>query len=784
MAREMVRRLDPQPAADDRALGRELPWAVAVVLLATAPLLALLASGHTLACFDSARLYAPLRALVSEALRAGRLPLWNPYEATGMPLFAQGLHGVLHPWSLLAAALAPGDGVDLMIVLHVATGALGAALLARALGLARIPAAMAGMAYGLSGYVLSMSDNLAFLAGSATAPWAIAALAGVAKGDAWRLPAAAIAVAAAHLAGDPQWVLVAVAIGALLSWDAGGWRTVAICAAAVVAGTAVAAVQLVPSWFYFQRSARHAGLGGADRLQWALAPWRIVELAAPGLFASPDGTLDAPVFRWLGGPSQYARPFARSIAVGAPVLWLAALGVAAGRTGRLLGAVALALLWLALGHHLGAAHVTGWIPVGGSIRYSETLVGPLTLALAVLAGVGVDALLAGRVRPRARSVAVAAVVALAAAAAAALAEHRPPPPGVPVDGWTVGAGRLSVGLVQAGAGLLAIAGLLLAARRWRLAPRWVGVGLATVVVVDGVAASRFALHGGQPGVRDRAPLTALHQVETVPRVVSLENAALWEPPGLDDVDGAVFALSRIGAASFAVASRVDQINTYTGVEPARVVGLLRSLLALGPGQLLAFRRYSVTHAVTPADVAPADALSVAAATQGGRVVGVDRAAHLEIWALPHRPWASFAQGVRSVRDDEEAARAVVELERAADPAVALVGPAPPLAPGTVLDIERQPEHVRVVAESSGNGLLVIADADWPGWEATIDGQPVEIRVADGLVRAVAWPAGRHVLEMAYRPAEVGVGVAVSVVGLLLVAALSFVPMAARVRRGT
>src|SRR5512139_1108078 len=93
-------------------------WAAATagaVLLAFAPAVAGL---RTLSQRDTDLLYAPVRTLVVEELRAGRLPLWNPYEATGKPLFAEGIHGVLHPVSLLGAALAPAS-VDFLLLAYL-----------------------------------------------------------------------------------------------------------------------------------------------------------------------------------------------------------------------------------------------------------------------------------------------------------------------------------------------------------------------------------------------------------------------------------------------------------------------------------------------------------------------------------------------------------------------------------------------------------------------------------------------------------------------------------------
>jgi hypothetical protein len=370
-----------------------------------------------------------------------------------------------------------------------------------------------------------------------------------------------------------------------------------------------------------------------------------------------------------------------------------------------------------------------------------------------------------------------AVAVAVMAVAAVLGTRGAPPAGAPAAAWGLAGTQLSVGMAVASAGLGLLAAWMAAARRWPGGRRWQGPALAAVVLIQGFAAAPFALHPGRPGVRDPAPLRALHEVEAVPRVMTpLERAGSWYPGDLDGSDGAVWAMSRMAVAPYGVASRVDQIDTYTGIEPARLTAVMRRLMDLGPGQLVALRRFGVTHAVLPADARPDQAGVRAAATAGGSLVGVDRRARLEVWALPHRPWAAFAPAVRSVAGEEEARRALVELEAAGDPAVVIVGPAPaPPAPGTVHSVERHPGALRIDAESTGDSLLVVNDAEWPGWEATIDGRPVEILLADALVRAVRWPAGRHVLEMTYRPPEVRTGIALGVAGVLLAVALAWLP---------
>ena len=98
--------------------------------------------------------------------------------------------------------------------------------------------------------------------------------------------------------------------------------------------------------------------------------------------------------------------------------------------------------------------------------------------------------------------------------------------------------------------------------------------------------------------------------------------------------------------------------------------------------------------------------------------------------------------------------------------VVLEGASPPsFAPGRVISAERSLDGARIEAESSGPGLLVVNDAWDAGWHATLDGQPAQLLPADGVVRAVRWPGGRHVLAMAYDPYEVRVGSWLSLLGL-------------------
>jgi hypothetical protein len=79
--------------------------------------------------------------------------------------------------------------------------------------------------------------------------------------------------------------------------------------------------------------------------------------------------------------------------------------------------------------------------------------------------------------------------------------------------------------------------------------------------------------------------------------------------------------------------------------------------------------------------------------------------------------------------------------------------------------ERRRNSLKLSVEACAPGYLVLTDAFFPGWEATVDGAPAPIVRANYLVRAVRVPAGAHEVRMRYRPRSFQVGSALSLLGL-------------------
>lgn len=76
-------------------------------------------------------------------------------------------------------------------------------------------------------------------------------------------------------------------------------------------------------------------------------------------------------------------------------------------------------------------------------------------------------------------------------------------------------------------------------------------------------------------------------------------------------------------------------------------------------------------------------------------------------------------------------------------------------------LERSADRVRVSVDCPADRLLLVAEAAYPGWEATVDGKPAQILKANDAFMAVVLPAGLHDVTLEFRSRSLHRGVAVS-----------------------
>lgn len=335
-------------------------------LLALPPFAAPLIRGEVFVVRDHLDYFQPLRAFTAGELREGRLPLWNPYNASGEPWLANPQTGVFYPPAWLFVVLPFPAAYVLFLFLHLVVLGWSAYLLFERS--APAGAAIVGAAAAMfSGPVLSLLDvnnNLATLSWVPLALWCAAA-------GAWKRGGAVLALA--FLAGEPFFAALGglmFAVVAIASAPAGGrgraWRGVAVTAACAIG---LSAVQLFPFLEMLRGSDRAAGMSAELVLRHSMAFSDWLRLADPRTAGAGSGQ----------------QQFIPMLYTGAVVVVLAAIGVVTGWRRRDVAG------WMAL---LAVATV---LSVGPSLlvkmpltlfRYPARFVPLGALALAALAVAG------------------------------------------------------------------------------------------------------------------------------------------------------------------------------------------------------------------------------------------------------------------------------------------------------------------------------------------------------------------------------------------------------------
>ena len=82
-----------------------------------------------------------------------------------------------------------------------------------------------------------------------------------------------------------------------------------------------------------------------------------------------------------------------------------------------------------------------------------------------------------------------------------------------------------------------------------------------------------------------------------------------------------------------------------------------------------------------------------------------------------------------------------------------------------------PAHLIHHLTTPAPALLVLSETYYPGWQATLDGQPVPLLRADYVLRAVPVPAGEHTVELIFRPLTFTVGAIISAITIIALAVI-------------
>jgi len=360
--------------------------------------------------------FTPYRDFAAQALREGRIPLWNPYLFMGAPFLANSQAGVFYPLNWPLSWLETARAINWTIVLHVFIAASGVYLFARSrLSLSTNAAFLAAMSFGLGGYLGTQIEHVNQVQGLAWLGWLFLAYdyvmqdAGGRKQEAfhisrsaYRIGMLAVLVAFQLLAGHTQTVFISlVGLGVYAAYSSIeqllAKRPLASCLVhlasrlwpivlASLFAIALSAVQLLPTLELTRESARSGGLPTNLAVSFSLDPRLIGRALLPDYAgAMPEGgeftaffSVTALVLMTLGLLSVWARQTTQD----------------AGRktVGRAITVVAVLGVFLALGGYNPIYYLLLKVPGFDLFRAPARWIVLFIFAGSLLAGVGLDVL--------------------------------------------------------------------------------------------------------------------------------------------------------------------------------------------------------------------------------------------------------------------------------------------------------------------------------------------------------------------------------------------------------
>lgn len=732
---------------------------------------------------DTGRLYYPVKLYIARELRAGRLPLWDTMTECGVSLLGQVTPGLLHPATLLYLVFPFDLAFKLNHALGPLLGGIGAWLLARRLGASPWARLVAAVAYGGSGYLVSVTgSNLPFAVGAGTVPIAIdAALAFAAGPSIGRLAWGGAAMALIAFAGEPQAALIAGVLSVV--WAAangatlrGAARNVGLVGCCGALALAFAAPAILPAVVQLRRSTRAGPLSEREKAVFANHPVRLAGLLVPRAFDdAPEAIDDRPVLSstYTEYFAQGDAAFADSIVIGAPALLLAAAAAAARRRGRVLFGGACLLALASTGTALGIDRVVfALVPLAGIFRFAEKLMAPVSLLFAVAAALGADVTLAGTRRAASRlalasgllAVACGVLALLVGANSAALAEATA------AFGKSHRAWFAEAFWREARAGLFdcaALSATLALLSAWRASRQRAAVALGAVCCAASVFASCGGLLYTAPVRIVRGPFDLADRL----KARAGPSPGRWRLFVNDRPPLAIGDLPpRASAAYSAAEALMPQFNSVVGIE-----GIGSYFSAGDPlyyrGIVETPETYFNLLGVRFAVEMPTSFTARGAALRNFHKLGYG------YWVREYPVGARafvVAQAVRVATADEGLARVAAgdfDVRRQAvfrgGDAALLEGSAAPAQ----LD-RASPERMDVRAR--GPGLLVVGEHFDPGWEASIDGRRVPVLETDLAAMGVPLPAGDVAVRLRFVPVglRAGLAIALACAGALAVAAVA------------
>lgn len=724
---------------------------------------------------DAIDYYYPLTSLTGSMLRSGDLPAWNPYQMSGMPLMADPQAGWGNITTMLAYAfLSLQDATVVALTVQMALAALGMLLFLRSTGVGFAGATLGALSYGLGGKYFASQMWFAYVGRMAWLPWL---LLGADMGLRCR--------GRRRILG---WTLAGFAASQQLSiWAGQGAYYALVAAAAYVAFGALLGplAEGRSLWARLRELGIQAvALGGftLGLSGWTLFP-RLEFLALSNL----QSGYSAVQSQFVGGaPVDMLATYFQSggAYAGATVILLT---LAAGflrpnrpqifYAGMVILTYVVSLKWL-VELAEGSPVVRSLLRLAPGVlqlhlHYPERIAFLYLFFAAALAGTTLDRLLDAprRLRyslPVAALGAVVALVALAGREALGLATY----------------GLFYIGLALAAITVLAVWSRRLPAR----------TGAVALVVLTAAELAYNATAGPVAFTEKESYKIRFGDVDRVYGAPHIRSsvAMLESTPSQGRFFGYPYGSQGIRkfvsrrshdepgeALLLTTQATIYRLEDLQGYNPVHLASYDR-LLAVANGERQ--ENYHDAYILPRALQSPLLDLLNARYTLTSNLTRLSGKYRLLDWAKGVRlyentramPRSWVVHRVRQVQDDAMALRMIdsgeINVRRRAAVTEPVEAVRPSKGPERVVTEKYTPNEIRIRAELSSPGLVVLSELDYPAWKVRVDGRSQQSVRANGGLRAVRVPEGSHTITWYYSSTPTKIGFALSIattIGILV-----------------
>jgi hypothetical protein len=740
---------------------------------------------------DLAAYFYPIKFSVAESFKAGQLPLWEPHMATGFPLLAEFQSAVFYLPSIIFYLIPFFAAIQFSYVFHYAVAASGSYVLLRSWKQRIYVSIIGAILFSFGGTMVSLTNLLNHFQSAVWLPWLVYCGERAVKNKRWSpLVVFSLVAVCQLLAGSPEVfafsaaLLLADMVRMCGKKQSGvPFSNLARLSAAGLMIIGMAMVQLLPTAELILQSRRDHAIPAVEALGWSLRPSALIGLLLPIL--EPDTSLSGGVRLLFTDRLPFLLSnYLGNIAIFGFWSWLFAARVKERLF--LVGLIAFSLL-CAFGSYTPVyPQLYKWFPGFDSIRFPEKFYF-ITFALLLFGTVrGIGALMDGT-EFRSNYIILLGVPAawliiysIVRLRPNVLAHWIQPLQASHTAANPATIAAIFVSIEKQIAISIVLAAIFLLHHLKVLRAGLLQVLLILVVFVD-LSVANKPLHF----LRDK------NRIQDAPRILEKPPPyarMFYYPPG-ENLHPSFVSVT--GQPSYEKGTEVALTNLLPNAGLMYGFEYFQDIDALGRrtytdflnfiNGLRADRRGKLLRALNVKYVVTFHSLNIKGVNllhefpeHYSRIYevidGVPRT-YLASHPVYDPDPVSTLQRLSSEAFDsarEVVIDAPIRLEREAE------------FQGNARIESYQNHRVRVTARLNESGILVLADAFYPGWKVYVDKHPERILRANYLFRGVELTPGNHIVEFVYDPTSFKIGLFIS---LMTVGVVLATPLCVRLRRG-